>query len=213
MKKIFILILPALLLLGSCVEERVPDEQEQQIFSFIIDSVFNKSYQTVALLDSSMSVMRFTTKTTFSEDLFGQQPLPYLLSLFREKGCRPDEPLLQSFVGRNRKKYLLKGQFSLQRNFTYTSYRSVYNFIYGSVNKDSDLYATVQSKKRFGIISLSRAGFNDDKTMALVEVNIFRKRRGENFFISLRKNKNTWAVRSICYVYGPYKVRDQVRGS
>ncbi len=211
MKKIFILFIPVFILMVSCAGEQVPDAREQQIFSFIIDSVFNDSYQTVAILDSSMSVMRFATKTTFSEDLFGREPLPYLLSLFREKGCRPDKALLEAFIERNKGKYPLAERYKPGRNYIFTSYRSVYDFMYGSVNRDSDLYQTVQSKKRFGIISLSRAAFNSDQSLALVEVNIFRKRRGENFFITLKKNKDAWRVKSVCYVHGPYKVREQAR--
>ncbi len=208
MKKIFFLLAALVLLLLSCADENYPDADEQQIFSYLIDSVFNESYSTVVILDSTMSVMRFATKTTFSEDLFGQEPLPYLISFFQKKECRPDKALLKAFTEQNREKYLLAGRYQPQRNHIYASYRSVYDFMYGSLNKDNDLYETVRSGKRFGIISFSRVGYSDGKDRAMMEVNIFRKRRGENFYLTLKRKDGGWRIQSKCYAYGPYKVKE-----
>jgi hypothetical protein len=194
-------------LFNSGVEQNL-NAEEVLIYSIIVDSVFNDTYKTIFIDDSTRSLIRFITKSTFSENLFGEEPVEYFKSFFEKKKCDVKKILIKDYVKNNRSKYFLRKNFIPKREHRYLPYRSIYLYKYQKIKKQNELFEAIKNGAKFGIISFSRIGFNSRKTEALIEVHIHRERRGENFFIILKKVNTTWKPVSNCYIYGPYSVQD-----
>ena len=208
--KLFSLLLLVILL--SCSFERGHKQildDEKQIYSVIIDSLYNDSYDLIFIEDSSHSINQYIQKNLFSEILFGQELDEYYSSFFKKKQCDYDMELVHDFIDNNRLNYFMPGNYSPGRNFKYVTYSNIYYYINGLHQKKNPLIKTSFTDSTFGVISFSRAGFNNDQTEAFLEVNVFRIQKGEVFFAYLKKKSGQWHSVSNCYMYGPYKIRDK----
>jgi len=207
MKNIFIFLFS--FLITACLfdsNEKQAIEDEKQIYSTITDALFDSSYKVIILEDSSRSMNRYIIKNLFSKTLFGKGVEEYYTSFFKEKDCTVAENLIEDFIERNLINIYLPDNFSPAREHKFISYRAIYYFIYGYVSRKHPLFEISNNDTKFGIISFSRAGFYNDNSEALMEVNISRKKKGEIFFISLKKVNDVWHIDSHCYMYGPYKI-------
>lgn len=206
---VIILILPVIMNLSACqgVDKNL-NEDEKIIYTMIIDSVFDSTYQVININDSTHSLTRYTAKNTFSETLFGEEPGAWFKSFFKKKNCSVDEKLIERFIDNNRKKYFIAGDFKLPRYHKFVNYLSIYYYLRMKDNQKNKLTMEIRDEGKFGIISFSRAAFNDNHTKALIEVNIHRKRQKEIFFSTLKKVNGSWTFSSNCYMYGPFRIRE-----
>jgi len=203
-----IFILPSMILLSGCsgVVEHL-DEDEQIIYAMIIHSVFNDTYKVIHINDSTHSLIRYIIKNTFSETLFNQEPEEYYRSFFKEKNCTINNGLIEAFIQNNRKQYYIPKNFKPDRDHKFVNYLSIYYYLRTRDNKKNKLTREIKDDVKFGMISLSRVGFNDDHTEALIEVNIHRKQFKEIFYSHLKKTSGTCKFASNCYLYGPYRMK------
>jgi len=180
---------------------------EQKIYTMIIDSVFNDSYKMVHINDSTNSLLQYTIKNTFSETLFDKKPDEYYRSFFEEKNCHINDDLIKSFIHNNRKKYYIPKNYRPVRDHKFVNYLSIYYYLHTRNNFKNRLAREIRDDVKFGLISISRAGFNKDHTEALIEVNIHRKQLKQIFYSHLKKVNGLWKFESNCYMYGPYEVK------
>lgn len=184
------------------------DADEIFIYSAIIDSLFNDSYEKVFINEKTLSVMRFIKKTSLSEHLFEEEPAEYFRKFFLEKKCVVSEELIENYIEFNRQKFPLFDKLKLNREIGYAPHLSIYAFSRGTTPKHEQLKKALNDKIKFGVISFSHISFAEDKTEAMLEVNIHRRNRGETFYSFLKKVNRDWQFLPNCYVYGPYKVKD-----
>jgi len=212
MQKIIIIlffILPSMIYLSNCsgVDDNL-NEDEQIIYTMIIDSIFNDTYRIIHINDSTHSLLRYIIKNTFSETLFNQEPQEYYGSFFKERNCLINEDLIKTFIRNNRKQYYIPENYKPDRDHKFVNYLSIYYFIRSGENQKNRLTLEIKDDVKFGLISLSRAGFNHDRTEALIEVNIHRKQLKEIFYCYLKKINGQWEFDSNCYMYGPYRIKE-----
>jgi hypothetical protein len=202
-------ILPVILHLTNCsgVDENLC-EDEKIIYTMIIDSVFNDSYKIININDSTHSLVRYISQNVFSETLFGEKPETYFKSLFEKKKCTVNKSLIGAFIENNRNKYYIPKNYKPGRDHKYVNYLSIYYYLHARDNYKNKLAREIRDDVKFGLISLSRAGFNSDHTEALLEVNIHRKQRMEIFYSYFKKINGRWKLASNCYLYGPYRIKD-----
>jgi len=208
LKKICFLLFYGLLLTCSLEKDHKHIlNEEKLIYSVIIDSLFNTSYDIVFIEDSSRSINQYIQKNLFSEILFGQEVEEYYTSFFKKKHCDFEMELVHDFINANRANYFLPGTYIPERKHKYVSYSNIYYYINGLRQKKNPLIQASFKDSTFGVISFSRAGFNNEQTEAFLEVNVFRIQKGEVFFAYLKKRNGQWHSVFNCYMYGPYKIR------
>jgi len=208
-KKILITFLLALVGYSGFSCSRIDEnlnEDEVLIYSTIIDSLFDNSYEEVFINDSTLSLIRFIQKNSLSEHLFGKKPVEYVHSFFKEKECVINEGLIEPYIANNREKYSVS-KLELIRKHKFVPYISIYAYTKGYTPKNKDIKNAMENDLKFGIVSFSRISFAENETEALVEINVHRPNRGETFFSILKKVNETWQFSSNCYLYGPYKVK------
>ena len=206
---VLIFILPVLLQLCACSSvEKNLNEDEKIIYTMIIDSVFNDTYKIIHINDSTHSLVRYIIKGSFSETLFDKEPEEYYRSFFIEKNCSIGDDLIESFIKNNRTSYYITKNYKPDRNYKYVNYLSIYYYLRVRDDKKNKLALEIKDDVKFGLISLSRVGFNSDRTEALIEVNIHRKQLKEIFYSHLKKINRTWKFASPCYLYGPYRIKE-----
>ena len=204
---ILIYIIPLILTFSSCSEvDQGLTKDEQTIYTMIIDSVFDETYKILYINDSTHSLVRYTIKNIFSETLFGKPPKEYYRSFFKEKNCNIDDDIVETFIENNCKQYYIPENYQPGRDHKFVNYLSIYYYLRAGDSYKNKLAREIRDNVKFGLISLSRVGFNTDHNEALIEVNIHRKQLKEIFYSHLKKTNGTWRFSTNCYLYGPFKI-------
>ena len=185
--------------------ETEKNQEETLVYSAIIDSVFNDSLIYIFVEDSTHSLVRYITKNTFSEELFGKDPEQYFIDLFNEKNSDINQSLIKAYIENNRHDLYLADTLKINRINEFVPFMDIYAYRLGYKIRKSHITQKIRAGEKIGIISFSRVGFNRNLDECLLEVSVHLGKRSENFFLNLKKNNGTWQQKAHCYIYGPYK--------
>ena len=200
----------SVLLLSSCSifesKERMYEDEllvYREIFAFLSDSVPCRIY----LENDSRSILHYVTESTFSRDLYGKDPHQYLAGFFAEKHFDVPGNLINAFMDMNEDTYPLNIMMPPTGDVEFITALSIDYYRNNKISTTNPLYNAIHDSAHFEALSLSRVGFSDFKSQALVQVMRHFINRSEDYFVWLIKENEHWKVKEICYVHGPNPVR------
>lgn len=181
---------------------------EFNIFSVVVDSVYNKSANTVLIEDSTEFDMRnkIQASKTFFDQIFKQNAHEKLIHKILKKYKNMDQSIIRELItdyrNNNRITVALDHHFKLNRNFVLVPSDSMKFGTYNRIVCNGD--AKKANHKIFkyyedkaGIIKLSRPGFNYKRDMAIIRMKTSHCWHWDTYFIILIKVKDEWKLLNI----------------